>query len=329
MSVLTVGGLVFSSDPRLAVTVSPEGRIWQLEISNVSLADEGDYQCQVNTHSRLSSIHNLQVIGQFNSTTGVILSIILTNLVLERPRANPRSSTEYSLNEAAIPDIEEDHHAKADIVILKENPVDIKQNPSSSTVSPPSPSTTTATTSTSSTRLPKLSSQSYRVPQEISSTNILLVLMSAFSLVVFAIMTAGCSLGLYRKYKYPELSGSRPASRTGTLDSRGSSGSSGSRRSRRQSRRERDDEIYSEVRVKSEEDDIRTRPGSVISDPPLISPTQQRQRVSFSSFQTSRDRRLTVSLASTESLSLTSGQDDSLKPHGKKIRFNPYDEFSD
>ena len=166
-----------------------------------------------------------------------------------------------------------------------------------------------------------------------SSSNILLVVMSAFSLVVLAIMTAGCSLGLYRKYKYPELSGSRPASRTGTLDSRGSSGSSGSRRSRRQSRRERDDEIYSEVRVKSgpEEDDIRTRPDSVCDTvrPPLIPPTQQRQRVSFSSFQTGRDRRLTVSLASTESLSLNSGQEDSLKPHGKKIRFNPYDEFSD
>ena len=67
MSVLTVGGLVFSSDPRLGVTVSPGGKIWQLEISNVSLADGGEYQCQVNTNTRLTTLHHLEVIGQLCS----------------------------------------------------------------------------------------------------------------------------------------------------------------------------------------------------------------------------------------------------------------------
>ena len=83
MSVLTVGGLVFSSDPRLAVTVSPGGRTWQLEISNVSLADGGEYQCQVNTNTRLTTLHHLEVIGQLCSQsvsrTGCVKIISFTN----------------------------------------------------------------------------------------------------------------------------------------------------------------------------------------------------------------------------------------------------------
>ena len=63
MSVLTVGGLVFSSDPRLEVTVSPGGHTWQLEIRNVSQLDAGRYQCQVNTNTKLSTIISLSVIG--------------------------------------------------------------------------------------------------------------------------------------------------------------------------------------------------------------------------------------------------------------------------
>ena len=65
----------------------------------------------------------------------------------------------------------------------------------------------------------------------------------------------------------------------------------------------------------------------------IASPTQQRQQVSLHSFRgTARgslDRRQKVSLASTESLSLTLEQEEQLRPQGKKIRFNPYDEFSD
>ena len=193
--------------------------------------------------------------------------------------------------------------------------------------------------------------QSFQVPRDTTS-HILLVSMSAFTLVVFAIIAAGCSLGLYRKYKYPELSGggSRPSSRTGTIDSRRSSGSSGSRRSRRQRDREREENIYSELRVKTRagNDDIRKHSayrlsrGSDTCDsdceggptlpPPqlqLTTPTQQRQRVSFNSFRGGGNGRQAVTLASSESLTHSNGQDDSLKPHGKKIRFNPYDEFSD
>ena len=65
MSVLTVGGLVFSSDPRLGVTVSPGGQTWQLEIRNVSQLDGGKYQCQVNTETRLTTTTSLTVIGQY------------------------------------------------------------------------------------------------------------------------------------------------------------------------------------------------------------------------------------------------------------------------
>ena len=231
--------------------------------------------------------------------------------------------------------------------------------------------------------------------------------MSAFTVAVFAVITAGCSLGLYRKYKYPELSGSRPTSRTGTIDSRRSTGSrrsvesSESRRSQRSQRRKErekerereDDNIYSELRVKSRpeslvsnvgniEDDIsrpdrpdrpvennvicdkdhevslthqypniqgipinlvsrpdHTHPHQSLYQPNFNTPTQLRQQVSFNSFKgggggayrsLERTKNTTdVSLASAESLTLSNGLEDSLRHNGRKIRFNPYDEFSD
>ena len=51
MSVLTVGGLVFSSDPRISVVTKTHGT-WSLQIQDVSVWDSGDYQCQVNTQAR-------------------------------------------------------------------------------------------------------------------------------------------------------------------------------------------------------------------------------------------------------------------------------------
>ena len=52
MSVLTVGGLVFSSDPRVQVTVVESIMeaglsVYQLEVTNVTRGDRGQYQCQV------------------------------------------------------------------------------------------------------------------------------------------------------------------------------------------------------------------------------------------------------------------------------------------
>ena len=47
LAVLAVGGLVFSSDPRLGVLAVPGGS--QLEISDVAARDRGVYLCQANT----------------------------------------------------------------------------------------------------------------------------------------------------------------------------------------------------------------------------------------------------------------------------------------
>ena len=52
MSVMTVGGLVFSSDPRVQVTVVESIMeaglsVYQLEVTNVTRGDRGQYQCQV------------------------------------------------------------------------------------------------------------------------------------------------------------------------------------------------------------------------------------------------------------------------------------------
>ena len=67
MSVLSVGGLVFSSDPRLRVVVtklSPSAVSWTLNIAHVQAGDSGDYQCQVNTEPKQSLDVTLSVDGQ-------------------------------------------------------------------------------------------------------------------------------------------------------------------------------------------------------------------------------------------------------------------------
>ena len=71
MSVLSVGGLVFSSDPRLRVMVSrlsPTAVSWSLTISPAMAGDSGDYQCQINTEPKLSLDVSLSVEGQLVPT---------------------------------------------------------------------------------------------------------------------------------------------------------------------------------------------------------------------------------------------------------------------
>ena len=325
----------------------------------------------------------------------------------ERPRENPADSAEISLEEPRPVRPEATTERPATLGDTG-SPLLTSLTPSTSSTS----SSTSTSTRTPSTAAPERA-PAYQVPGD-SSSQILLVSMSAFSVAVFAVITAGCSLGLYRKYKYPDLgSGSRPTSRTGTIDSRRSSGSrrsvesSESRRSQRSQRSQRrrqrerekereDDNICSELRVKSRpdslvsnlsnfEDDLRAGQNSTICDkdhevnlthpPPLLhgvhinivprvdqpfhpqhprhplyqpnicTPTQLRQQVSLNSFKggggggggyRSLERtkaKPRVSLASTESLTLSNlsngGLEDSLRQHGRKIRFNPYDEFSD
>ena len=66
--VLTVGSLVFSSDPRMGVVHLPrpwqEMSVWALRISQVAERDQGVYQCQVNTEPKISLPVNLAVAGR-------------------------------------------------------------------------------------------------------------------------------------------------------------------------------------------------------------------------------------------------------------------------
>ena len=67
MSVLTVGGLVFSSDSRIHVK-APDTReqmfgSWGLLIEDTTTRDSGDYQCQVNTEPKESLDVTLIVTG--------------------------------------------------------------------------------------------------------------------------------------------------------------------------------------------------------------------------------------------------------------------------
>ena len=67
MSVLTVGGLVFSSDPRIGVVSSTRpgqaAGTWSLQIAEAALRDSGEYQCQVNSEPKESLDVTLVVRG--------------------------------------------------------------------------------------------------------------------------------------------------------------------------------------------------------------------------------------------------------------------------
>ena len=68
IKVLTVGGLVFSSDPRMTVTMTNDDNDMQstcsLRISQSIRSDSGEYKCQVNTEPTLSWSVKLNVKGK-------------------------------------------------------------------------------------------------------------------------------------------------------------------------------------------------------------------------------------------------------------------------
>ena len=69
IKVLTVGGLVFSSDPRMTVTMTNKDNDMQstcsLRISQSIISDSGEYKCQVNTEPTISRSVKLNVKGKF------------------------------------------------------------------------------------------------------------------------------------------------------------------------------------------------------------------------------------------------------------------------
>ena len=61
LTVLTSGGSVFSSSPRVSVVHSLGSPDYNLQISEVERSDEGQYQCQLNTRTPTSRLVNLLV----------------------------------------------------------------------------------------------------------------------------------------------------------------------------------------------------------------------------------------------------------------------------
>ena len=59
LTVLTSGGSVFSSSPRVSLVHSPGSPDYNLQISQVERSDEGQYQCQLNTRTPTSRLVNL------------------------------------------------------------------------------------------------------------------------------------------------------------------------------------------------------------------------------------------------------------------------------
>ena len=68
LSVLTVGGLVFSSDPRVGVLPPTwpgwASGTWTLHIANTSVWDSGDYLYMVNNHQENRVVVELVVRGR-------------------------------------------------------------------------------------------------------------------------------------------------------------------------------------------------------------------------------------------------------------------------
>ena len=76
IKVLSVGGLVFSSDPRMTVTTTYTDNnlqsIWSLRIGKSIKSDSGEYKCQVNTEPTISGSVRLIVRGRFSKEEWII-----------------------------------------------------------------------------------------------------------------------------------------------------------------------------------------------------------------------------------------------------------------
>ena len=66
---MSVGSMAFSSDSRIGVVQVARPRLtaedWNLAIQNTSKADDGMYECQVNTRGKLSLVFKLNVAREY------------------------------------------------------------------------------------------------------------------------------------------------------------------------------------------------------------------------------------------------------------------------
>ena len=59
-----MGGYTYTSDLRLESLHSPGSPDWRLVIRNLTVEDEGQYECQVSTSPHMSLLVNLRVRGE-------------------------------------------------------------------------------------------------------------------------------------------------------------------------------------------------------------------------------------------------------------------------
>ena len=95
LSVLTVGSLVFSSDPRVGVVTGQN--TWSLSISRVGVEDQGEYGCQVNTRPRITWYVQLVVKEeQTQNNAPALPSIAPTTPTSTTPTTTPTPTTPSS-----------------------------------------------------------------------------------------------------------------------------------------------------------------------------------------------------------------------------------------
>ena len=66
--ILTMGGVVYTSDPRVAVSQQSdkgdESALWTMTIRATRVTDTSRYECQVNTEPKRSKEFTLRVVGE-------------------------------------------------------------------------------------------------------------------------------------------------------------------------------------------------------------------------------------------------------------------------
>ena len=130
VKVLTVGGLVFSSDPRMSVIVKSinDGlqSSWSLKIKKSALSDSGEYKCQVNTEPTISKTVVLYVASDKKKETEIkMLETEKQNKYAERENHTENYDNSTTHNPALR--TEEIKHSK----IMDKNAAESKQDSSS------------------------------------------------------------------------------------------------------------------------------------------------------------------------------------------------------
>ena len=111
MKVLSVGSLAFSSDSRIGVLQVDRPRLsaedWNLVIENTSQADDGMYECQVNTREKI----NYKVFLSVQSVPGKLSSIhsALSHLDSSDPANTAQKDSPYYEVIQPVPLYEQTH----------------------------------------------------------------------------------------------------------------------------------------------------------------------------------------------------------------------------